>query len=239
MRWIGLVAAAAQSVISSSNHRYAPKAAPSPPYQWTLAPAAPPAAGTQAYCNNTMTSFGGGIVHWPDPRGDFHLFATAMSRGCGIHAWSSNAKVIHAVAHSVEGPYAWADDALPVLHAAPGIIRAPDGTFLLFSMGSTNSSLEVDCPGGEPVQRRHQIEWDVRLHSATSPYGPWSPVYGGPNGSAVLWRAVNPTPSPWVLSNGTVIVIGGGLYIAPHWQGPYIKAPGPPVTTGFNWTECN
>ena len=121
MRWIALAVAAATQSTSSQNHIYALSAALPDPYQWTLAPAGPPAAGSQAYCNKTMTSFGGGIVHWPDPdgRGDFHLFATGMTRGCGIHAWSSNAKVIHAVAQSVEGPYAWADDALPVLHAAP------------------------------------------------------------------------------------------------------------------------
>ena len=191
----------------------------SSPLRWEMAPAPAPFGSRQAYCNASMTTFGGGIVHWPDGPGggSFHLFATGMTHGCGIHAWSSNAKVIHAVSAVPEGPYAYADDALPVLAAAPGVARAPDGTFLLFSMGSTNASLEQDCPHGEPRHRREQIIWDVRLHSAPTPHGPWSAVKAGPNGSTVLWSAVNPTPSPWLLPNGTVVVIGGGLWIADHW----------------------
>jgi hypothetical protein len=64
--------------------------------------------------------FGGGIVQWPKGSGggSFHLFAIGMTRGCGIHAWSSNAKVIHAVSDQPEGPYVYADDTLPVLAAA-------------------------------------------------------------------------------------------------------------------------
>ena len=173
------------------------------PYRWTLAPAPAPFASSQLYYNTSMTTFGGGIVHGS---GSFHLFATAMTRGCGIHAWSSNAKVIHAVSTTPEGPYVWSDDALPVLHAAPGVARHPDGTYLLFSMGTTNASLQQNCPDGQPLHQLERVVWDVRLHSSRSPYGPWEPVHAGPNGSTVLWSAVNPTPSPWVLPNGTVVV---------------------------------
>eukprot|EP01051_Picozoa_sp_SAG22_P028548 SAG22_NODE_10127_length_551_cov_1.221239_1_plen_102_part_10 len=102
-----------------------------------MAPAPAPFA-RQAYRNSSMTTFGGGVVHWAEDRGgggggSFHLFATGMTRGCGIHAWSSNTKVIHAVSATPEGPYVYADDVLPVLAAAPGVARTPDGTFLLFS----------------------------------------------------------------------------------------------------------
>ena len=116
-----------------------------PCFRWKMSPAPSPFS-RQAYYNASMTTFGGGIVHWAEDTdqgsgGSFHLFATGMTRGCGIHAWSSNAKVIHAVSATPEGPYMYTGDALPVLAAAPGIARAPDGTFLLFSMGTTNSSL--------------------------------------------------------------------------------------------------
>jgi hypothetical protein len=96
----------------------APKGSTSP-FRWTMAPAPAPFA-RQAYYNASMTTFGGGIVHWPEGPGggSFHLFATGMTRGCGIHAWSSNAKVIHAVSDQPEGPYMYADDTLPVLAAA-------------------------------------------------------------------------------------------------------------------------
>jgi hypothetical protein len=216
------------------------RGASSPPYRWTMAPAPAPFS-RQAYHNASMTTFGGGIVHWAEGHGggSFHLFATGMTRGCGIHAWSSNAKVIHAVSDTPGGPYVYKDDALAVLAAAPGVARAPDGTFLLFSMGTTNGSLEQDCPGGEPRSRHEQVVWDVRLHAAPTPNGPWRAVGAGPNGSTVLWSAVNPTPSPWVLPNGTVVVIGGGLWVAAHWRGPYRKVRGAPIKAGFNESACS
>jgi hypothetical protein len=45
---------------------------------------------------------------------------------------------------------------------------------------------------------------------------------------------VNPTPSPWVLPNGTVIVVGGGTYRAPHWAGPYTQIPGLSIAPARN-----
>jgi hypothetical protein len=65
--------------------------------------------------------------------------------------------------------------------------------------------------------------------------GPWTPIENIDSASAyfgtnILWNAVNPDPSPWVLPNGTVVVVGGGLYSAPHWKGPYRQIPGPRYT---------
>lgn len=54
------------------------------------------------------------------------------------------------------------------------------------------------------------------------------------SGGTVLWRAVNPTPTPWVLPNGMVVVVGGGNFVAPHWSGPYTKARGAPIAPRTN-----
>lgn len=216
--------------------------------------------------------------------------------GCGLHAWSSNTLVFHATSATVEGPYTFSDVALPVLATSPGPARAPDGTFLLFSMGDRNDTLAEACPGGKPEHTVHTTFFNVRLHSSKSPYGPWQPVLNA-SGGTVLWRAVNPTPTPWVLPNGTltsmthslrfymansrilmgcppplrgvgsatisvpldsiasdlmyadvqlahsmthhipsgtVVVVGGGTFIAPHWSGPYTKVRGPPITPQAN-----
>ena len=204
--------------------------------RFTLAPANP--LSLQAFRNSSMWSWGGGIVHWPQTSSElgdglFHLFASGMTNGCGLHAWSSNTLVLHATSATVAGPYIFSDVALPVLATAPGPARAPDGTFLLFSMGDRNDSVAVPCPSGEPSRAVHETYFNVRLHSSTSPFGPWEPVLNASGGS-VLWRAVNPTPTPWVLPNGTVIVVGGGTYRAPHWSGPYTEIPGPPIAPARN-----
>jgi hypothetical protein len=186
-----------------------------------------------------MWSWGGGIVHWPSGDGGddrFHLFASGMTNGCGLHAWSSNTLVLHATSPTVEGPYVFADVALPVLATSPGPAHAPDGTFLLFSMGTANSSRAVPCPGGEPSPQIHQTYFDVKLHVSKTPFGPWTPVKNA-SGGTTLWRAVNPTPSPWILANGTVVVVGGGTHIAPHWSGPYREVPGPVIAV--NAAKCS
>ena len=50
--------------------------------RWTMAPAPAPFASRQAYRNASMTTFGGGVVHWADGGqgggGSFHLFANRL-----------------------------------------------------------------------------------------------------------------------------------------------------------------
>ena len=126
------------------------------------------------------------------------------------------------------------DVALPPWHHGVGAARAPDGTFLLFTMGTTNASWVVPCSGGIPAWPSHQNctapeckGYHVRGHSSRSPYGPWAPIVNPADNSTVLWTAVNPDPSPFVLPNGTVVVVGGGIHVAQHWRGPYLPRPGP------------
>ena len=66
----------------------------------------------------------------------------------------------------------------------------------------------------------------MNLAHATSPDGPWvqllpdgAPFFADGNTSLALSN-----PSPWVLSNGTVVLAysrapGTGVAVAPHWRG--------------------
>ena len=135
-----------------------------------------------------------------------------------------------------KGPYRWKDDALPCCgHIGPGAVRHPDGTFLLFSWGPANASGAVPCINGFPTTPGGELgPSGVRLHTSTTPHGPWAPVLNPFDGTDVLWRAVNPNPTPLVLANGTVVVLGGGLWVADHWKGPYLRRAGLRIPSSSN-----
>lgn len=115
--------------------------------------------------NESLTSWGGNAL--PDDSGTYHLFTSAMSSGrnhnthasdltpgpCSIGSWESDSLVIHAVASSPLGPFRLADVALPSQHTNPQIVRAPDGEWLLYTLGGidctrcSNTSY-VSAPGG-------------------------------------------------------------------------------------------
>jgi hypothetical protein len=201
---------------------------------------APAASALGAYRNDSLNSWGGALLHVPeDPAWPYHMFASGFVEGCGLHAWETNSAIIHLVSKSMEQPFVLSDVALPPWHHGVGAARAPDGTFLLFTMGKTNLSNVVPCLKGVPAWPSSQnctrpvcTGFDVRGHSSQSVYGPWTPITNiNPaskyHGSHVLWNAVNPDPSPFILPNGSVMVVGGGVHAAPHWKGPYLSVPGP------------
>lgn len=214
------------------------KALPPRVYRWTLAPSAP--LSHQAYNNASERSWGGSVVHVvEDAEQPFHMYAMAMVSGCNLEAWKTNTKVVHLAAPKVTGPYHWKDDALPCCgHIGPGAVRHPDGTFLLFSWNDAvhNASGAVPCKNGFPASSpaHNPRGGAVHLHTSTTPHGPWVPVLNPSDGTDVLWRAVNPNPTPLVLANGTVVVLGGGLWVADHWKGPYVRRAGLQIPSSRN-----
>jgi hypothetical protein len=210
-------------------------------YRWTLAPSAP--LSRQAYNNASERSWGGSVVHVAeDAEEPYHMYAMAMVGGCNLEAWNTNTKVVHLAAQNVTGPYRWKDDALPCCgHIGPGAVRHPDGTFLLFSWDQSvhNASGAVPCKTGFPasVPGHNPQGGGVRLHTSATPHGPWVAVLNPIDGSEVLWRAVNPNPTPVVLDNGTMVVLGGGLWVADHWKGPYVRRRGLQIPSTPNCSD--
>jgi hypothetical protein len=201
---------------------------------------APVQSYTGAYRNHSLNTWGAALLHDQDnAEYPYHMFASAFVEGCGLHAWETNSQIVHLVSASMEEPFVMHDVALPPWHHGVGAARHTDGTYLLFTMGTTNASWVVPCPGGIPSWPSHQncsppvcSGFNVRGHSSPTLNGPWTPIENIDSeseyfGTHILWNAVNPDPSPWVLPNGTVVVVGGGFYSAPHWKGPYRRAAGP------------
>ena len=72
----------------------------------------------------------------------FNMFAAVFEGGRGLDAWMSNSEIMHLVADTPSGPFTPTtngnkSDGVIVRAEAhnPTIIRASDGTYLLFSIG--------------------------------------------------------------------------------------------------------
>ena len=125
-----------------------------------MEPAAPPAE--QAFHSESYVSWGGSVIQaepTKEGEGAYHMFAAVFGRGAGLHSWESNSEIMHLLSPSplglfkpsTDGPQ---QDGIIVSKEAhnPTIVRANDGTYLLFSIG-------------------HQP-----LLAARSLHGPWKPI---------------------------------------------------------------
>jgi hypothetical protein len=205
--------------------------ASSSPLILDLLPAPP--LNISTYRNGTWSSWGGSVIYVPeDPTYAYHLFVAFFTQECGLGSWTTNSEVIHAVSISDPlGPYTFYDVAVGVFAHNPQIIRHTDGTFLLWTIGMSPQSPESNCtpkdsddfssfpPTTPPLSHGAEL---VEQRWSKSPYGPWTSVEK--DGSLNLFNGTN--PSPFVLSNGTVVVAshnncGLTLSSASNWTGPF------------------
>ena len=106
---------------------------------------APQPSAAYGYDPN-VTSWGGNAVVGDD--GLFHLFVTEIAgKNCGFSAWKHNSQVVHATAHSPNGPYERQGVALPVSSHNPQIIRFKDDWLIFHIYPALNSSYS-DCDSG-------------------------------------------------------------------------------------------
>jgi hypothetical protein len=193
--------------------------------------------------NSSLWSWGGGIIQDLQENSTYHLFASAFVEGCGLGTWGSNSVAIHAIGNSPLGPFAYVERALPYYHHNVAPILAPDGTFLIFSIGMVPDPVPVNCTRGDysipPLT--HGFE-SIECWAAPGPFGPWTPVSGNVN-SRNLFNGTNPSPAFDPSGNGTIYVVSHDndfitVSVAAHWRGPY-AAPVPLFASsvpGSNWT---
>lgn len=125
-----------------------------------------------------VSALGGGMSILDDA-GKWRLFAAEMVGKCGLGSWTTNSRVVTGTSSGgPAGPFFESTPpvgiTIPFSHN-PKIFRAPDGTFLLFSIGSGlwNTTPKV-CKGA------------AEGSSARSPRPAWvgatAPPYPGPTG---------------------------------------------------------
>ena len=161
--------------------------------------------GIFGFSPNITSTWGGNILL--DDNGTFHLFVSEIDGG--LTKFVDKSQVAHAIASTIEGPYTKLGDAVGIESHNPQAVRYSADRWLIYHIGS----------GGTPGHGQHN---GSGLHSASSPYGPWTPVAG--------YHGVNcNNPSPWVLANKTILLLCDGpwgkIYTAPKPEGPYTVLP--------------
>lgn len=191
-----------------------------------------PNTGAKAYDDDLWT-WGGSPILGDD--GLVHLFSSEITLNCGILHYCSNSRVIHLIAKNASGPFARHDVALEprappyfdsgAVHG-PTIHRLPNGTYLLYYMGTKNTwdttkGSHPDCRTSYDNQQGDRATRRIGVAISNSLYGPWTrfdtPVFGPGNRTKGEWDYGDVSnPTPIILRNGTTIMLykGRGHYQA-------------------------
>lgn len=165
-----------------------------------------------------------------------------MVNHCGLDAWQSNSRIVHAVSDEPMGDFAFVDEVVPVFAHNPTVVRGERGEFVMYFEYSAEHPCGYEtcsCDNGTTTQAciarqaaRHcdfdKARWPSYLAVADDANGPWSepeliPVFrdSGDQGDFNL--------SPIIHPNGSALLLyrwGGGtpyeshlrLGRAAHWR---------------------
>lgn len=174
------------------------------------------------YINESAASWGGRPVY-DDKSKTWHLFATEIAHRCPLILFMNDSTVIRAEAESPTGPYTRKETVLPPFHHNPTVIGpTPDGYYLIFSIGNTNTEEEqigcehavpAECDRGHSFCRGSHMPYSngrINLAYSKSVRGPWTekvilPYDADNNASA--WNCENNNPTATILPNGTIFLV--------------------------------
>jgi hypothetical protein len=84
-----------------------------------------------------------------DDEGSWHLFAAELINKCPLSTWKNNSRTVRGVGSSPGGPFEIVQQIAPPFSHNPKILRAPDGTYVLYSIGSSLwNTTPVQCGSG-------------------------------------------------------------------------------------------
>lgn len=163
--------------------------------------------------------------------GLWHGYFSEMVNNCSLAQWGTNSQCVHAVSSTPGGPFSRGGTAVGAWCHLPHVTLLPGGgvggtdLFALWHAGLGTTPLDklVQCnASGTPIQGGEQQppgfasgEPNI-IHTAPSPYGPWT-VSAAPLPDC--W-----SPSPLRLHNGTFLALCGytSLWAAPALLGPWV-----------------
>ena len=217
----------------------------------------------QGYHNKSAATWGGRAVLEPDGR-TWSMFVAQFSKKCPLRCWIGNSQVVRAVSTTgPAGPYSWEEEVFPEFHHNPTVIGpTSDGYYLLFMIGTTNTSDVYDCTSGV-ICPAPEDEPDapaktgvIDMAWSTSPRGPWRSRtilknYDTPGKSAHDWDYWVSNPSALLLEDGGVALVfrsrpgdrfkeNLGVAFAPTWNATFTQEPEPIYEAPeFNSTPTN
>ena len=172
-----------------------------------------PAPANGAIRRSGWSTWGGSPIR---ADGKIHVFASQMANHCPLGTWQNNSLVVHAIADKIAGPYELQPElVLPPFHHNPSVQRAPDGTYLIYCIGSRAGA----CPDGPSSNCtgetiKHCPPPDAQL-AATQPLTPLemtaeraATAVGGLDGSVHLAHAKS-LSGPWTLQPADQPVLAG------------------------------
>ena len=122
---------------------------------------------------------------FPGDGGAWHMYAAEFENNCDISSWSPNSAIVHATSTTgPDGPYTRTDVAIRPFAHNPKVVRAPDGTWLMYTIGTPvavsdlkNCSMAVASLRGNDSNAAIRPDVAVRSHddSRASPSAPPPP----------------------------------------------------------------
>ncbi|MFB6119914.1 MAG: glycoside hydrolase family protein [Halobacteriaceae archaeon] len=172
-----------------------------------------PAPKEGGFRKDDWVIWGTSVVEGED--GDYHAFASGWSADVSFGCWTTNSHVIRGTAPTPKGPFEFRDIVVPPgsegawdrMSHNPSIVRAPDGTYLLYYYGCNFEGARPTPNRPEPQPR---TDCAVGLATADSVAGPWEmhgQISGGTN------------PVPVVRDDGSVLLYTrDGSYEVSVWE---------------------
>ena len=188
-----------------------------------------PAERDEGYRNASGVTSWGGMSVRDNSTGAWHLFAAEMVGRCGLGTWKTNSRVVRGVGAAPGGPFSIVQEvAAPFAHN-PKVAQAPDGTWVLYSIGSGlwnttpascgapgSGAARGAAPGDYPGPGRDGCGGGagenggcgVSIGWAPSPEGPWAfaPLLVEDQARSALLDCAHTNPSVAFLPNGSALM---------------------------------
>ena len=187
-----------------------------------------PASRAGGYRNSSgIMSWGGMSVR--DDAGAWHLFAAEMINKCPLSSWKTNSRIIRGVGTAPGGPFNIVQQIAPPFAHNPKILRALDGTYVLYSIGSgiyhpnatkcdsathavtadgLGDDLDFTCINGCGPEPPCNGGCGLSLGSSPTPEGPWTFAFLNITDASrsPLLDAQQTNPSTLFFPNGSVLM---------------------------------
>jgi len=159
-------------------------------HELDLLPASNSSGFNQLHTSSRLSTWGGSVV-WDNATQLYHMYASEITRHCGIHKWVSNSIVVHATSRGLADDWRFERKGVvaSLFSHEPIVARAPSGEFVVYLSNYNSTSGGSDCPvcdctdgssasGGCPIEcgvGRNKSIYSY-FTCSSSPDGPWSPL---------------------------------------------------------------